>query len=316
MLFDSDDSYSRSSWKGQGLGQIAVTRGSFLKDIESFDHVEFGISSRDARAMTLVTKKLLETSFLALLDSGIDYRKQMVGCYMSGNSVESSNVCPPADEYEVRGSFAGAAAMIANFISSHLDLLGPSIPVDTACSSSLTALHLAVQAIILGDCKAAVVGGCQLNPRLLDWISYSQSSVLASDGKCKPFEASADGFGRAEGCVAIVIKPLEDALRDNDRVYATILGTAINSTGSGGPLGAPVAESQFHAMKTAFERAGRNPGDVAYVELHATGTAKGDPTEANWVGEHFRRPNDSELLIGSVKGNIGYELPIFWPCRG
>ncbi|KAJ6466074.1 putative polyketide synthase, partial [Mycena vitilis] len=291
------------AWKGAGLGQIAVERGSFLKGIDLFDHVEFGISSRDARAMAPVTRKLLEQCFLALLDSGIDYRKQSVGCYTSGNSIDLTNVAKP-DEYEPRGSFAGAPSMVANRVSNHLDLLGPSIPVDTACSSSMTALHLAAQAILLGDCKAAVVAGCQLNHRLIDWIAYSQGSVLSRDGKCKPFDASADGFARAEGCVAVVIKPLEDALRDHDHIYATILGTAVNSTGSGGPPGAPVAEPQSQAMALAFERADRNPGDVSYVELHATGTAKGDPTEANWVGEHFQRPK--ELLIGSVKGNIGH----------
>ncbi|KAJ7174131.1 thiolase-like protein [Mycena crocata] len=290
------------SWKGHGLGQIAVEKGSFLKNVDLFDHVEFGISSRDARAMAPATRKLLEHSFLALLDSGIDYRKQSVGCYMAGTSIELSNVANP-DEYELRGSFAAGPAMIANRVSNHLDLLGPSIPVDTACSSSMSAFHLAVQAILLGDCKAAVVGGCQLNHRTTDWISYSQSSVLSGDGKCKPFDASADGFGRAEGCVTVVIKPLEDALRDHDRIYATILGTAVNSTGSGGPPGAPVAESQAKAMAHAFHRAGRKPNEVVYAELHATGTAKGDPTEVNWVGQHFQRP--AELLIGSVKGNIG-----------
>ncbi|KAJ7292447.1 thiolase-like protein [Mycena rebaudengoi] len=262
-------------WRGHGLGQISVQQGSFLKHIDVFDHVEFGISSRDARAMAPSTRKLLEQCFLALLDSGIDYRRQLVGCYTAATSIELMNVSTP-DEYEPRGSFAAAPSMVANRISNHLDLLGPSIPVDTACSSSQTAFHLAVQAILNGDCNAAVVGGCQLNHR----------------------------FGRAEGCVAVVIKPLEDALRDHDRIYATVLGTSSNSTGSGGPPGAPVAEAQLRAMKVAFKRAGRNPSDVAYVEVHATGTAKGDPTEANWVGEHFRR--SGELLIGSVKGNIGH----------
>ncbi|KAJ7656557.1 hypothetical protein B0H17DRAFT_1265163 [Mycena rosella] len=295
------DRFNIEAWKGDSLGQIHVQKGCFLKYIDLFDNVEFGISSCDARAMAPVTKKLLENYFLALLDSGIDYRKKRVGCYTSGNCIELSTVSN-SDKYEPRGSFAGYPSMIANRVSNHLDLLGPSVPVDTACSSSLTALHLAVQAILLGDCQAAVVGGCQLNHRLIDWISYSQSSILSNDGKCKPFELSL--FSRAEGCVAIVIKPLKDALRDHDHIYATILGTSINSTGSGGPPGAPVAESQHEAMVDAFQRACRLPQDVAYVELHATGTAKGDPTEANWVGEHFRR--SSELLIGSVKGNIGH----------
>ncbi|KAF7358095.1 putative polyketide synthase [Mycena venus] len=311
FLLDSKESYEpmpstrfdTNGLKGNGIGQIIVENGSFLNDIDLFDNVEFGISSRDARAMAPATRKLLEHSFLALLDSGIDYRKQNVGCFMSGTSIDLSNVSTP-DEYESRGSLAGAPAMVANRVSNHLDLLGPSIPVDTACSSSLMALHIAVQSILLGDCNAAVVGGCQLNHRLTDWITYSQSSLLAEDGKCKPFDESANGFARAEACVVIVIKPLEHALKDQDHIYATILGSSINSTGSGGPPGAPVAESQADAMSVAFKRAGRSPSEVAYVELHATGTAKGDPTEANWVGQHFQRPNP--LLIGSVKGNIGH----------
>ncbi|TFK24574.1 hypothetical protein FA15DRAFT_756455 [Coprinopsis marcescibilis] len=295
--------FNIEAWKGNALGSVYPRKGAFLKDIDMFDHVEFGISSRDAQAMAPATRKLLENSFLALLDSGLDYRRKRVGVYTAGTNIEMTNVAE-ADELEARGSFGGYPAMIANRISNHLDLLGPSLPVDTACSSTLTAMHLAIQGIMSGDCEAAVVGGCQLNHRLIDWILYSQGSLLARDGRCKPFDISADGFSRAEGCIAVVIKPLESAIIDHDYIYATIQGSAINSTGAGAPPGAPVAEAQCDAMVQAFSRASRQPSDVDYVELHATGTAKGDPTEANWVGFHFQR--EDELLIGSVKGNIGH----------
>ncbi|KAF4610126.1 hypothetical protein D9613_010407 [Agrocybe pediades] len=297
------DRFNVEAWKGTGIGKIHVNKGAFLKDIDAFDNVEFGISSKDAQAMAPASRKLVENSFLALLDSGIDYRTKRVGVFTSGTSIDLMNVSEP-DEFDSRGSFAGYPAMIANRISNHLDLLGPSLPVDTACSSTLTAMHLAVQAIASGDCEAAVVGGCQLNHRFFDWFTYSQGSLLAKDGKCKPFDSSADGFSRAEACGVVVIKPLADAIRDNDRIYATVLGTAINSTGGAAAPGAPVAESQRDAMIQAFERAGKSPREVDYVELHATGTAKGDPTEANWVGERFHREDD--LLIGSVKANIGH----------
>ncbi|KAG2004326.1 CurK protein, variant 2 [Coprinopsis cinerea AmutBmut pab1-1] len=311
FLFNSGNAYEElptnrfnfEAWKGNALGTIHAQKGAFLKDVDLFDNVEFGISSTDARAMAPATRKLLENSFLALLDSGIDYRSKRVGVYTAGTSIELTNVAEP-DELEVRGSFAGYPSMIANRISCHLDLLGPSIPVDTACSSTLSAMHLAIQGLIHDDCEAAIVGGCQLNHRLVDWITYSQGSLLSREGKCKPFDISADGFSRAEGCVVVVIKPLEDALRDHDHIYGTILGSSINSSGSGAPPGAPVAESQRAAMIEAFQRAGRSPRDVDFVELHATGTAKGDPTEANWVGEAFQR--ERELLVGSVKGNIGH----------
>ncbi|KIJ41537.1 hypothetical protein M422DRAFT_126918, partial [Sphaerobolus stellatus SS14] len=290
-------------WLGNGLGRILVNSGAFLKDIDLFDNVEFGISSKDAESMAPVTRKLLEHAFLALLDSGIDYRARNVGCFTAANTIDMLSVSEP-DEYEAKGSFAGYPSMVANRISNHLDLLGPSLPVDTACSSTATAFHLAVQALLNDDCEAAVVGGCQLNHRFIDWITYSQGSLLAEDGKCKPFDSSADGFSRAEACVAVVIKPLQDALRDGDRIYGTVLGTAINSTGGNGPPGAPIAKSQREAMVAAYRRAGVRPQEVDYVELHATGTAKGDPTEANWVGADFMR--DDEVIVGSVKANIGY----------
>ncbi|EGO18755.1 hypothetical protein SERLADRAFT_480455, partial [Serpula lacrymans var. lacrymans S7.9] len=184
--------------------------------------------------------------------------------------------------------------MLANKISYHLDLRGPSIPVDTACSSSLTALHLAVQSLRTGDCEAAIVGGCQLNLRLADFVQYSQGSLLAPDGKCKPFDADADGFSRGEGAVVIVLKPYDDAIRDADHIYGVILGTGINASGSVAPAYAPVANAQMEAMLRAYQGTGKDPRDVDFVELHATGTAAGDPTECNWVGENFGR--DSELL--------------------
>ncbi|KAH9914224.1 thiolase-like protein [Fomitopsis serialis] len=283
LLLDRADAYERmpaerfnaNAWLGNHLGAIHVDTGAFLKDINMFDNVEFGVSTRDARSMAPATRRLLENAFLALLDSGIDYRSRNVGCFASATGFDLSTVSEP-DEYDERGSFAGYPSMVANRISTHLDLLGPSVPTDTACSSTLTAFHLAVQAISQGDCEAAVVAGCQLNHR----------------------------FSRGEGCIAIVLKPLERALQDHDRVYATVLGTSLNSSGGAAPPGAPVADAQRAAMMRAFAQANRNFKDVDYVELHATGTAKGDPTEANWVGAECSR--EDELLIGSVKSNIGH----------
>lgn len=291
--------------QGSQPGRIVANRASFLKNIDDFDYLEFGITSKDARAMSVSTRKLIELSFIALFDSGIDYRGRNVGCFASG-IVHDVLGLGDMDEFEARGSFAGIPTQIANKISYHLDLVGPSVPTDTACSSTLTAMHLAVQSIRAGDCEAAVVGGCQLNQRFLDFVQYTQGGVLAPDGKCKPFDASADGFSRSEAAVVVVIKPLEDAMRDGDKVYATILGTGINSTGSAAPENAPVGLAQEDAMSRAYKQAGRQPAEVDYIEMHATGTALGDPTEANWVGRGFKRDvfDDSPILVGSVKGNI------------
>ncbi|KJA25964.1 polyketide synthase [Hypholoma sublateritium FD-334 SS-4] len=298
------DRFDIERWHGQGLGRTITQKGSFLKDVTLFDHVEFGITSKDAKNMSLGTRKLVEHAFLALLDSGINYRGRNVGCYMSATAFDIHGVSEP-DELEAIGSFSGYPNAVANKVSYHLDLRGPSIPTDTACSSSLSALHLAVQAIRSGDCSAAVIGGCQLNFRLIDFILYSQGSILSADGKCKPLDESANGFSRGEGATVIVLKLLEEAIRDNDYIYGSILGTGINSSGSLAPTSAPVASAQQEAMKRAFKDTGRTPSEVDYVELHATGTSAGDPVEANWVGQVFGQ-RDSELLVGSVKGNIGH----------
>ncbi|KAJ7751452.1 putative polyketide synthase [Mycena metata] len=297
------DRFGADVYHGRNLGQTITTVGTFLKNTQLFDPAEFGITAKDAKAMALGTRKLIETTFLALLDSGIDYRGRNVGAYMSAVAIDTLSMAR-ADLYDPRGSFAGYPYMVANKVSYHLDLLGPSVPVDTACSSTMTALHLAVQAIRAGDCESAVVGGCQLNHRFIDFVQYSQGSVLAPDGKCKPFDASANGFSRGEGAGAVVLKPLEDAIRDGDYIYASILGTGINSAGSAAPVSAPVAEAQKAAMHRAYAGTGRLPQEVDYIELHATGTAVGDPVEANWAGIEFRR--EGELLVGSVKGNIGH----------
>ncbi|KAI0068519.1 ketoacyl-synt-domain-containing protein [Artomyces pyxidatus] len=305
FLLESGEAYEKipgerfniSTLKGNGIGQVLTDTGAFLKDLKLFDHLEFGITSRDARFMPLSTRKLIELSFLGLLDSGIDYRGKNVGCYMAGIAHDMFALSGH-DDAEARGSFAGGPAMIANRVSYHLDLRGPSIPVDTACSSTLFTTHLAVQALRNGECDAAVVGGCQINHRFAEWLVYTQGGVLSPDGKCKPFDVSADGFGRGEGAVVVVLKPLQKAIEDNDKIYATILGTGVNSSGSLAPVNAPVASAQRDAMQRAFKSARKDPRDVDYIELHATGTAQGDPTEANWVGAEFKR-ND-ELIIGKI----------------
>lgn len=309
FLLGKGEAYSEipsDRFNSEGFSNLITPKlGAFLTHPTLFDPVEFGISANDALTLPVGTRKLIEHSFLALRDAGIKYRGCQVGVYAAAVN-HDAGVLGEADPYAITGSFANIPAMVANRISYHLDLHGPSLPLDTACSSSLSATHLAVQALQSGECEAAVVGGAQINLRLNEWIQYSQAGVLSKDGKCKPFDASADGFSRGEGVACIVLKPLDIAIRDGDRVYATILGSAINSAGGQGPLNAPVAAAQQAAMVRAYEISGQNPSEVDFVEMHATGTAAGDPTEANWVGEKFRHQDGSPLLAGSVKGNLGH----------
>ncbi|KAJ7808958.1 polyketide synthase [Mycena olivaceomarginata] len=256
------DRFNIDGWQGSHLGQVLPEEAAFLKN--------------DVITMGVATRKLVEHAFLALLDSGINSRSQNVGAYTSGIAFDLLSAAD-ADEFDTRDGLGEAQR--PSPIEFHITW----ISWDRPSPSTLPALRA-------GDCEAAVIGGSQINHRFLDWVYYSQLSILSPGGKSIPFDASADGFGRGEAVVVLVIKLLEDAIRDGDKIYATVLNTAVNSTGSAGPMKTPIADSQAAAMLTAYQGIGR--------------TAVGDPVEANWVGHHFKR--DSELLIGSIKGNIGH----------
>ncbi|KAJ7120035.1 hypothetical protein C8R44DRAFT_981991 [Mycena epipterygia] len=293
-------------------------QGTFLKNATSFDNISLGISTRDARLIPHSGRRLLDLSFQALLDSGIDSRGRNIGCFMSGNRpLQTEN---PIDPDGSASSWMPHS--MANRISYALDLTGPSIYLDTACSSSLTALHLAIGAIERGDCAAALVGAAQINRDPFEWAAYAHAGgILSSDGVCRPFDAAAGGFGRGEGAVVIVLKPLKDAIKDHDHIYSVasdlksmpgaclssslqVLGSYINTTGSRLPPNVPNGVAQQKCIYEAYRRAGLDPKDADYVELHATGTPVGDPIEANTAGKIFA--TDRSVVFGSVKGNIGH----------
>ncbi|KAJ7218352.1 hypothetical protein GGX14DRAFT_356888 [Mycena pura] len=280
-------------------------QGTFLKNATSCDNISLGISTRDARVIPYSGRRLLDLSFQALLDSGIESRGRSIGCFMSGNRPLQGEA---SDSYILSAPFIYFNWMphsMANRISYALDLTGPSVYLDTACSSSLTALHLAVGAIERGDCVAALVGAAQINRDPFEWAAYMQAGgIIAPDGVCRPFDAAAGGFGRGEGAVVIVLKPFKDAINDHDHVYSVVLGSAINTTGSRMPLNVPNGVAQQKCIYEAYRRAGLNPGDADYVELHATGTPVGDPIEANTAGQIFA--TDRSVAFGSVKGNVGH----------
>ncbi|KAJ6599814.1 hypothetical protein DFH09DRAFT_1128873 [Mycena vulgaris] len=277
-------------------------QGSFLKNVASFDNISLGISTKDARVIPYCARRLLDLSFQALLDSGIDSRRRNIGCFMSGNRPGHMNA-PGAIEKgtDAEGSFSGTPYSMANRVSYALDLTGPSLQLDTACSSSLTALHLAATAIRQGDCEAALVGAAQINRELSEWTTCVQGGILAADGMSRPLDAEAVGFGRGEAAVVVVLKSLKDAIRDHDHIYSV-------ATGSQMPLYVPNGVVLQACIHRAYERSGLSPSDADYVELHATGTSVGDPIEANVAGRLFAKdkPEDSPVVLGAVKGNIGH----------
>ena len=270
-------------------GKMGTRWGGFLEGIDTFDAAFFGISPREAERMDPQQRLLLEIAWEALEDAGqVDDQVtgSQVGVYIGVwlNDFEARLFKNPAqvDFYMTTGSGRYA---IPGRLSYYLGLQGPSLSVDTACSSSLVAVHLACQSLWNGECSFALAGGVNiiLQPHIT--IAYSQSKMMASDGRCKFGDTHADGYVRSEGAGIVVLKPLSQALADEDPIYALIRGSAVNNDGRGsGFLTTPAIEGQEHLLETAYRNAGVSPGEVAYIEAHGTGTHAGDPVEIQALG--------------------------------
>ncbi len=295
-------------------GKVVTRRAGFVDDVTGFDAPFFGMSTREVRLMDPQHRLLLETAWHAVEHSGTaptalanTNTAVFVGLathdYLGMASDELTY--PEIEAYMAIGTSNAAAA---GRISYRLGLQGPSVAVDTACSSSLVAIHQACQALRLGECDLALAGGANVLLTPATMITFSHAHMLAPDGRCKTFDAAADGYVRGEGCGIIVIKRLEDAIRDGDRIRAVIRGSAINQDGASGGLTVPNGLAQQRVIADALKRAGVAPSDVGYLEAHGTGTSLGDPIEAQAAGAVFGvgREASRPLLSGSAKTNIGH----------
>src|SRR5271165_1995044 len=208
-----------------------------------------------------------------------------------------------SDGYRITGS---AASIAANRISHHFDFRGPSLSIDTACSSSLVAVHLACKSLWDGECQMAVAGGVNLILVPEVFASFAKAGFLSPDGRCRAFDAQADGYVRGEGAGMVVLKPLSRAIADGDPIYAVIKGSAVNQDGRSNGLMAPNPLAQEFVLRQAYSNANVSPGDVQYVEAHGTGTLLGDPIEAKALGKVLAdgRAPGHLCAIGSVKTNI------------
>ncbi|MDT5347689.1 MAG: hypothetical protein QOH91_976 [Mycobacterium sp.] len=295
-------------------GKIVTRRAGFIDDVAGFDAPFFGLSTREVRLMDPQHRLLLETAWRALEHSGtapMALADTNTGVFMGLSTHDYLGLMSDELSYaeiEAYMAIGTSAAAGAGRISYRLGLQGPAVTVDTACSSSLVAIHQACQALRLGECDLALAGGVNVlvNPGTM--ITFSQARMLAPDGRCKTFDAAADGYVRGEGCGVVVVKRLDDAIRDGDRIRAVIRGSAVNQDGASGGLTVPNGIAQQRVITEALERAGVVAGDVGYLEAHGTGTSLGDPIEvqaaAAVLGE--RRDPSRPLLIGSVKTNIGH----------
>lgn len=293
--------------------RMSVRSGGFLTDIGEFDPGFFGIAPREALTMDPQQRLLLEVAWQALEHAGIAADRLLgsaTGVFVGiCNSDHFQRVlkrgAEAIDAYLASGN---ALSVAAGRISYCLGLQGPALSIDTACSSSLVALHTACRSLRSGESNMALAAGVNLMCSPETTIALSKAHMLAPDGRCKTFDASADGFSRGEGCGVLVLKRLADAQADGNRILALIRGSALNQDGRSGGLTVPNGPSQEAVIRAALADAGVLAKEIDYVEAHGTGTSLGDPIEvralAGVLGEG--RSATNPLWIGSVKTNIGH----------
>jgi myxalamid-type polyketide synthase MxaE and MxaD len=285
--------------------------GGFLDNIDQFDPFFFGISPIEAEYMDPQQRLLLELSNEALDDAGL-IRANLAGTKTGvfiGISINEYIQLQFGDPSLItsHSGTGNALSIAANRISYFFDFRGPSIAIDTACSSSLAAVHLACRSLRSGECGMALAGGVNMILSPAHSIAFTKAGVLAPDGRCKAFDARANGYVRGEGGGLIVLKPLSTALADRDPIYALIPGSAMNQDGRTNGLMAPSREAQESMLREAYYSAGISPGSVQYVETHGTGTLLGDSIEAKALGAVIGvNRTTGPCVIGSVKTNIGH----------
>lgn len=288
-----------------------VKNGGFLNGIHLFDNEFFGISPVEAIDMDPQQRILLEVCWEALENSGINVMNlkgtrtaNIMGICGHDYTEQTLSDIDKIGPYSFTGSMF---SVTSGRISYALGLQGPTMTIDTACSSSLVAVNQASLFLKDHQCDLALAGGVNLIISPKGYVGFSKLNALSEDGKCKSFDDSADGYGRSEGCGAVVLKRLSDAIRDNDNILAVIRGSAINHDGKSSGLTVPNGRAQEDVIKQAMKNAKVSIDKIDYVETHGTGTKIGDPQEVNALANVFHdRSINNKLKIGTVKSNIGH----------
>ncbi|MFG3421695.1 type I polyketide synthase [Micromonospora sp. NPDC048063] len=305
-------SYRERGPEYEAVLRDTVTAGSYLRDVAGFDAEFFGLSPREAAEMDPQQRILLEVGWEALEHAGLPptgLAGTDTGVFVGVSTTDyGDRLLEDLPTVEAYTGIGAATCALANRISYALDLRGPSVAVDTACSASLVAVHLACQSLLLRESTVALAGGVNLVLTPGQNASLQAAGTLAPDGVSKSFDRDADGYGRGEGCGVLVLKRLDDAERDGDRILAVIRGSAVNQDGHTDGIMAPSGPAQQHVVRRACDRAGVAPASVDYVEAHGTGTQLGDPVEATALAAVYAagRPEDRPCLIGSIKSNVGH----------
>ncbi|RKH46227.1 type I polyketide synthase [Corallococcus sicarius] len=290
--------------------KITTLRAGYLSDVAGFDAEYFSVSPREALKLDPQQRLLLEVTHDALEDGGItraELQRSNVGVFIGVGSSDYMSL-DSGQKQHVDGYFGigNSHNLLAGRISYFLNLKGPSLAIDTACSSSLTALHFAMQSLRGGEIDLAIVGGVNVILSADLPLAFSQAKMLSPSGRCKTFSAEADGYGRAEGVAVVVLRRVASEALARHPVRCFIASTAINQDGRSNGIAAPNGASQIRVIRSALERAGLSPADIAYVEAHGTGTPLGDAIELNALQEVFGGAPGASCFVGSAKASIGH----------
>lgn len=292
-------------------GRSVTFAAGTLSGIENFDAAFFGISPREAAWMDPQQRLLLQIAHEAMEDAGV--RPSSLAGSDCGVYVGISGMDYGQHALEDLASMTGhsmtgsALSIAANRLSYVFDVHGPSVSMDTACSSSLVAVHHACVALRSGEIPLALAGGVNLLMHPYSFIGTSKASMISANGRCRPFDARADGYVRAEGGGILLLKPLNQARKDGDRIHAVILSSGVNANGSRkSGLTIPSEDAQAELMDSVLAESGLSADDVDFIEAHGTGTPVGDPVEAESIGRVFGRGRRMPMPISSIKANVGH----------
>jgi len=305
---------------GETPGKMSVRWAALIEGHDQFDPQFFGITPREAARMDPQQRLLLEVAWEAMENAGRPADQMAgtkTGVFVGIGGTDYSKVVVPYDDYyehiDAHMGTGNALSIASNRLSYIFDFHGPSASIDTACSSASIAIHFAVESLRRGESDAALAGGVNMILTPETTIAFSKARMLSPQGKCRPFDASADGYVRGEGCGLVMLKRLSDAERDGDNILAVIRATSVNQDGRTSGISAPNSRSQIDCIRGALRQAGLTPRDIDYVEAHGTGTPLDDPIEMQALSEIFRTEQgaasgkkETRCFVASVKANIGH----------
>ncbi|WP_420574971.1 SDR family NAD(P)-dependent oxidoreductase [Kordia sp.] len=311
--------YSDEELRELGIEEELIENPNFknvdskIDNAEFFDFSFFGYTQEEAKLMDPQSRLMHQSVWNALEDASIDIKeaKEDIGLYLAAansyNWINYIRLNPSPDVDNFFSMRLADSQFISTLVSYKLNLTGPSLKLDTACSSSLVAIHMACRNLLLRECSVAVAGGININTIQSKGYFYQEGMILSKDGRCKPFDKDSSGTIAGEGSGLVVLKRLEDAIRDKDHIYAVVKASSVNNDGNS-KIGytAPSIVGQSKCITNAYKFANIEPATIGYIEAHGTGTQLGDPVEVASLNKVFKNTKGQKCVLGAVKSNMGH----------